>query len=262
MAKKVNIVYIVGHGSIWQNNELRFSLRSIAQFGRNIGRVIIVGEMPPFVNPKTVTHVPCKDETDCKHYNIMMKINAAIDKLGLKDPFLISSDDHFLTRVTDFAKYPIISKGVLDAEDNSKGEYFRSLNQTRKWLKERGMSIYKTNPHYNTWIDPVTFKQLLPALKEARMTTCPDGLEINCVMGNALIAQGWTFETWKDCKVQNPHPLPWWQERFKDPSRHAMSIGDNALTRYFAKFMLDTFPNQCCYEQSGITLQRLFNPYA
>ena len=139
MAKKVNIVYIVGRGSVWQNNELRFSLRSIARFGKNIGRVIIVGEMPPFVNPKTVTHVPFGDETDCKHYNIMMKINAAIDSLKLTEPFLISSDDHFLTTDTDFAKYPIISKGVLDAEDNSKGEYFRSLNQTRKWLKEHGV---------------------------------------------------------------------------------------------------------------------------
>lgn len=260
MAKKVNIVYIVGRGSVWQNNELRFSLRSIARFGKNIGRVIIVGEMPPFVNPKTVTHVPFGDETDCKHYNIMMKINAAIDKLKLTEPFLISSDDHFLTTDADFAKYPIISKGVLDAEDNSKGEYFRSLNQTRKWLKDHGMTIYKTNPHYNTWIDPKTFKELLPALKEAYRSTCPDGLEINCVMGNALIAKGWHFETWKDCKVQEPHPLPWWEERFK--ARPAMSIGDAALTRYFAKFLLDTFPNQSCYELSGVTLQRLFNPYA
>lgn len=257
--KTVDIVYIVGRGSVWQNNELRFSLRSIAKYGKNIGRVIIAGECPKFIDKSTIVHVPCKDAGKVKHANIMMKINAVIDALKMKQPFLISSDDHFLTCVTDFSNYPIISKGKLTVEEGS-GEYFRSLNQTRDWLMQRGLPIFKTNPHYNTWIDPKVFKRLLPDILEANETCAPDGIEINCAMGNTLIHGGASYVTLKDCKVQEPHALDWWRQRLCE--RPALSIGDSALTRSFAAFLIETFPEQSPYEAEGTSLRKMFNPHA
>ena len=56
----MDILYVIGKGSEWNNNELRFSLRSIAKYGKNIDRVFIVGYKPDFVSDE-VTFIPCDD---------------------------------------------------------------------------------------------------------------------------------------------------------------------------------------------------------
>ena len=63
----MDIVYIIGSGSKWQDNELRYSLRSIEKFGGNFGEVYIVGDrLPPFIDPSTVRYLPVKDITTGK----------------------------------------------------------------------------------------------------------------------------------------------------------------------------------------------------
>ena len=48
----IDVFYVIGTGSKWQNNELRYSLRSLEMFGKNIKDVYIVGNKPYFINDK------------------------------------------------------------------------------------------------------------------------------------------------------------------------------------------------------------------
>jgi len=111
----VDILYIVGTGSRWRNNELKYSLRSIAKNGYNINRIFIVGEIPNFVNTESVICIPCNDPTKIKHYNMLYKIDKVIKSTDIgKDnggKFLVSSDDHFYIKPTNFAEYPIYWRG-------------------------------------------------------------------------------------------------------------------------------------------------------
>ena len=52
----VDLVYVLGKGSRWQDNELRFSLRSVSKNLSNVGQIFIVGQIPDFV--KNCVHVP------------------------------------------------------------------------------------------------------------------------------------------------------------------------------------------------------------
>ena len=56
----MDIVYIIGKGSKWNNQELKYSLRSIAKYGINIGKVFIVGYKPNFVSDEVI-YIPCDD---------------------------------------------------------------------------------------------------------------------------------------------------------------------------------------------------------
>ena len=49
MENRTDVVYPIGQGSSWKNNELRFSLRSIEKYGINVGKLFIVGELPDFL---------------------------------------------------------------------------------------------------------------------------------------------------------------------------------------------------------------------
>lgn len=95
----MDILYIVGTGSTWVNNELKYSLRSIAKNGINVDRVFIVGYIPRFINQENVVCIPADDPTKVKHYNMLYKIGLAIEKTDIgknnDGKFLVSSDDHF-----------------------------------------------------------------------------------------------------------------------------------------------------------------------
>jgi len=248
-----DIVYIIGRGSRWNNNELRFSLRSLAKYGQNIRRVIIVGECPDFVNREKVVYIPAKDETRCKHTNILRKIQKCIETLKMTEPFLISSDDHFYTQPTNFLTYPHFTKGEL-YQQSTDHEYERSLNQTNAWLEAQGWPTHKTNPHCNTWIDPKALAAILPTLATA---DAPDGIEINCALGNFYAAKGGELTTYQDGKVMHPLGYHEWQERAN--ANHCLSIADQAIDMNLCRFLLQRYPNQSQYETNSVTLNQIYS---
>jgi hypothetical protein len=60
-----NLLYILGSGSKWQNNEIRYSIRSAEKYVGNLGRVFIVGEFPKFLSRKNkkITYIEVHDFT-------------------------------------------------------------------------------------------------------------------------------------------------------------------------------------------------------
>lgn len=99
-----DIVYIIGDGSGWNNNELRYSLRSVHKFLNGFGRVFIVGHKPHFV--KDIIHIPLADMHGTnKNWNIMEKIKMAFSLKGPEDIFVMH-DDHFLLQHFNAGRFP------------------------------------------------------------------------------------------------------------------------------------------------------------
>lgn len=253
-----DIVYIVGTGSRWDDNELRFSMRSIAKHGHNIGRVILVGHCPEWINRDTVTVIPAVDETGRKHTNIALKIRKAIETLHLTEDFLISSDDHIYVQPVDFDNYPIYARGKISSEcQDIYNEYHRSMVETRRYLIDKGLPYYRTNPHFNTHIVPALFGSILDDILNTKTI---DGIEINCVMGNTLIKQGRPFVEQSDMKVMAPKTPAEWQKIAK--ANHCISLDDRCLTTDLCKWLLYHFPDESPYECNArpVNLIDLVNP--
>lgn len=184
----IDILYIVGRGSQWGNNELRYSLRSIAKYGSGIRNVVVAGYMPKFLNPDNVICVPIEDRTPCKHWNILNAIIEACKRVDLTDDFLYSSDDHFYIKPTDFANYPIYSQGVLPlkvAAGDENWKYHTTLVNTRKLLTEYGMPHIRYSWHGNTHMykHRILDAEFLKMCKQAN--TMPEGCEPTCLILNA-----------------------------------------------------------------------------
>ena len=103
----MDILYTLGKGSAWQDNELRYSLRSIEKYGKNVGRIYIVGDWcPGFINRDKVTFIKCEQPYKDKFKNILYSIVYACEHSDIAEEFLLSSDDHFYMQPTDFDDYP------------------------------------------------------------------------------------------------------------------------------------------------------------
>jgi len=55
----IDVVYPLGSGSAWDNNELRYSLRSLENNLLDLGRVFVVGQRPPWL--VEAVHIPMED---------------------------------------------------------------------------------------------------------------------------------------------------------------------------------------------------------
>jgi len=110
----MDILYILGSGSKHNNEELRYSLRSLEYCcGGSLGRVYLVGECPDWLNKEQVTYIPFKDRYNRKCKNIWAKILYAIDHSDLPNEFLLSSDDIFHIKEQDLDNYPYYHKNGL-----------------------------------------------------------------------------------------------------------------------------------------------------
>ncbi len=90
----MDLLYILGKGSKWEDNELRFSLRSVEKHLKGYGSIYLIGEKPEWI--KNVHHIPFKDRVGCKQANIMRKIYEGTKQPGLSSDFIFMNDDHFL----------------------------------------------------------------------------------------------------------------------------------------------------------------------
>lgn len=183
----VDVLYIVGKGfSDWRNNELRYSLRSLAKYGKNIRRVCIAGFIPYWVNTEVVHAIPVKDETHNKHYNILHAIEEAVARDRMSERFLYSSDDHFYTQPTDFETYPVYWRGIElpDTMPENPRWYDVTLKSTHDCLAAMGLPTRFYAWHGNTWFNARLFEQQRMVLLRRLAQTMPEACDPTCLMLN------------------------------------------------------------------------------
>lgn len=245
----MDILYVVGKGSDWNNNELRYSLRSIAKNGRNIGRVFLVGYKPDFVSDNVI-HIPCDDPYDRKHKNILHKVIYAIEHSDIAPHFLISSDDHYYVLPTDFDNLPVFYR-YLHMPEKVVGkdlwnEYCCSLHDTRGLLLDHNLSDFQTNPHCNTHFDVAVFNKYRFIFDEAMRM--PYGGELNCIMGNLLITmEGVAPVRFNDSKLYSKVTM---EEIEKSAALSGcLSSADNVAKSVLTEYLEKKFNTKCKYEK-------------
>lgn len=191
----MDILYVVKRPSM----ELRFSIRGLGMFGKNIGRIYIVSpEDPKFINPETVTWIRHEDMFDEKHKNILSSIEYAVNNSDISDEFLYSSDDHFYVKETDFDNYPLFCRGEIPIRKNPKNWWQNTIANTRNLLIDNGYPYYRYQIHRNTHMFRSVFetdKSLIHKSYSLNIGCDPTCLVLNSALRNGIIEYA---ECWAD----------------------------------------------------------------
>lgn len=117
-------------------------------------------------------------------------------------------------------------------------------------LQRHKLTIYQTNPHCNTHIDVPTIRKHKALFDECFKLQY--GGELNCVMGNLLIKQGWKKKLFHDCKIGMKIETP---EAFKARvgNTECISGTDNIEISFLGRWLEQNFPYPCKYEKEFLS---------
>jgi hypothetical protein len=230
-----DLLYILGSGSKWRNNEIRFSLRSVEQ---NLphGRVFVIGECPKFL--RNVIHIHALDPYEVKTANAIFKIRAACREIDLSEKFILMNDDFFVIRRMDRIE-PETLGTLSDAIKNHStkaGYYYQGLRKTHELIKQSGVE----NPlDYEAHTPMIIEKQKFLSLTDAVEWT--EGYLHRSLYGNTFGVGGKKRK--KDTKVHSIEQLP---ELIQGD---IISTADRVVLRpEFQHFIYNQFPNPSRYE--------------
>lgn len=240
----MDIVYILGNGSRWNNNELRYSLRSLEKHfpHRNI---FIVGEFPYWL--RNVNHIDVNDafpySDGGKLRNAVRKIRAACKDERISDQFVLMNDDFFfLENATEIKPYSLgTMQNTIDRHVTHKGYYYEALVRTKRYLQNCGIE----NPtcyaiHYPIVYDKKKFLEMTDGLDLMQA-----GYAIRTIYGN-LFNIGKVER--KDVKISSESALMDFLQA--EDKGDFLSTGDGiALHSRFQEWIDFRFPDQSKYEQ-------------
>lgn len=241
----LDILIPLGKGSVWQDNELRFCLRSIEKFLSGYDNIFIIGQKPEWLTG--VIHIPHTDlqQSRFRDYNIYLKVIAGCHDERLSDDFLFMSDDHFITKKfhADALPYYYCGQLVDYLYDNPrKMPYVNVLLNTYKYLNGLNKPTLNFNLHcpiiYNKEKFSTVFPQPWPEY----------GFALKSIYCNILNIEGKYYE---DLKIKEDATLQDVEKLIAD--RYFFSIADSAIRRGNMKTILPIlFPSPSKYELYGI----------
>lgn len=247
----MDILYIVGPPGLSKhgNQELRWSLRSVAKYARNVGRVIVCGYPPDWLSGAVVRHEVLNRPGEFKFRSIWRSALAVIDAGLLKGEFLVSFDDNFYTAPVDVDATPFWMRrpALLPfGTQRSGGEnYRRSIAETRRRLLAAGYPIVDCACHCNTRLhaEDAAAARALDESYQGRDHWIGLDLEATFVNIRAARTPGIEFTYRKDWKC----------EKFDADAVASgqFSIGDGAFDDpKFRAYMDAEFGAPCVYERS------------
>lgn len=230
--EKIDIVYVLGHGSKHSDSELRYSIRSVVKHVKNMRRIIIVGACPQFI--KGVIHLPCKDTEPIPDLNIRNKILAACNSDVVSEDFLFMNDDHFLLKQYDATKFPNYHKGDLkeSIEPRSQDSYRIRLTNTYNQLKKKGLGTLNFDTHTPIIYNKKKFIQMTKMFD----WTVFEGLVIKSLYGNVNELES---ELMRDFKINSPSQI-------KDETRIFSTFP--AIGKDMQKYFQDTYSKPSEFE--------------
>lgn len=246
-----DVVYLLGNGTTWHDNELRYALRSLEKYAIGLRNVYLAGNLPAWVNNSKLNYVRVNDIYAQKHRNMLHKIDWVCD-LHIKhdEPFLVSSDDIILTKPFSLLDHPMIVKaderdGHLPAEAPTwrEGEYKKQMVHTREFLEAHDIEPLEFNSHTLHPIQRHLFEQYRDIINEALESD--KGIEPYCLLQGLLHKEGVPYSKVEDYKVR-VFSLRKFEDDIKD--RKWFSFGDQAIPLGLDTWLKEHFPTKSKYE--------------
>jgi len=229
----MDLVYILGSGSDWSDNEIRYSLRSAEQYFPH-NKVYVIGRRPFWL--EKVIHIPYSDNHQRKSANAIDKIMRAAREDSISDPFVLMNDDFFF--LAPQTEVPYYYRGttsdLIKYHKKRPGYYYETLLNTEAYLIQRGVDNLKD---YEVHAPIIYEKQKLLNLSRNNLKNC----QLRSVYCNSYNVGGVEVEDFKahtlkefkeqlkrnapifssgDAIVKEREFLDWISKRFTKPSKH------------------------------------------
>lgn len=222
----MDIVIPLGSDSKWKNNELRYCLRGLEMYCKDMGNVVIVGEKPDWTT--NVTHIPAKDLLT-PTYNIWTKTLAAAQSHEVSDNFLFCNDDYFWLSDFTAKDYPYY---YSDVTGNS--PYKKILRRTMDVCQKSGLTSLNYDVHKPMIINKEQFIKAFEFFEWH--LTIDQGLVIKSCYANLTGVDG---EWCQDVKLYQGNVIP---------TEGMFSISDCIIDQSFKYFCSQRWPNPSKYE--------------
>lgn len=247
--KNIDLVYILGSGSVWNNNELRISLRSVEKNLNGVGNIYIIGEDPGFLSDKVI-HIYHRDELGPRNAdgNMTLKILRACAEPGLSDDFLFMNDDFIINRPITASEIPWMHKG--DMKDRPPDYwvtqlYRYRLRRTFDALAMRGLPTMQYDYHAPMLMNKHKFIEVMQAFDYQDDI----GLTFRSLYGNALALPA-DLVGGRKVTIYKAYDLAEIIERVKDAT--FVGYNDGGINYSFKYWMLSQFVDQSIYESGPI----------
>jgi hypothetical protein len=241
---KKDIVYPLGNGSEWDDNEIRYSLRSIEMYLKNYGRIFIIGCFPDFLKEsENLIHIPFEDVQGKPSTNIRNKILAACNDERVSDDFAVMNDDYYFTQLVDISNYPYYYDNTLEnAISRTVGNWYREyLVNTEALLFNPGvMRPLNFDVHTPIVYNKQYFELMCEKIEDKEQVVIRS---IYCSMYNT---GGFNIN---DTKLRGSPPPNDVDRKIKN--FHVFSTGDWCLRgdSYVKKVITEMFPNKSSFEK-------------
>ena len=260
----MDILYLVNNKSTSNFEDLRLSLRSLDMYGKDVSRVFICGFIPKFISDNVIK-IPFDilpyDNLFDKGRNIYKQIIYAIEHsdIGICDngEFLVSMDDHYITRPTFFnSSYPFYVKDYIKRECRHmlpevleegfvSSDYQEFLIECCKYLKSKNLSTLNFTLHRNMHMNRHIINELSNINKEIFEDKKP--VEAFCLINNYRLTKdsSLNYTICRDIKYDNPERL----KNYIKNNVNFFSINDFKWGNEIHKLLLNLFPYKCKYEK-------------
>lgn len=228
----IDIVYPLGNGSRFHNNEIRFSLRSIEKHLKNFRNVYVVGAHHPEL--QNVIFIPYPDHTTISDTNIMRKIARACEIPDLSENFLMVHDDHYLLSDFDAATFPYFyHRTILEfLKIREPDPYHHRVANTLEYLEAKGLPTKFFDIHTPILFNKTHFKDIVTNGPD---WTPPNMYVLKSIYANTLRIEG---EVLPDQKGDEP------------PPPHAKIFSTSPRVKgTVQRFLLESFPLKSKYEK-------------
>lgn len=237
----MDLVYVLGSGSVWQDNELRYSLRSLKNLS-GIDKVFIVGACPKWVT--NVIHLYFNDRFPCKEKNIMLKLARACGHPDLSNKFLHLHDDHFCLSsqnaedIPNWASASLLQMGRQ--KPGEKNNWRDACMNTYKALTAAGLPALNYDLHYPMIFD----KNLYPEVMDRYDWKEPRGFVVKSLYANTA---GLTPTSFGDLKLNGESTMSGLVARLR--GRPWFSIGNKALSPALKQLFPALYPEPSIWER-------------
>jgi len=233
----MDILYILGSGSLHNNEELRYSLRALEKNIPGASRVIVVGENPGFLSDKVQFHY-LPEAKGNKEFCIAKKIEWACQNV-MQGDFLFMNDDFFIHKKIVPSAFPNYQKGCLSQSAPDK-KYERSLHDTFNYLKSLGHTTFHFDVHTPIIYNTDKFLALSPHWEYSK--TLHFGIVVKSMYGNIYKVPHLPY---KDVKLGR---LKLFEDFQRIENTSCISCSDHGWRNGVADYLKHLFPNPSKYE--------------
>jgi hypothetical protein len=239
----LDVLIPLGSGSKWQNNELRYCLRSIEKFASSFDRIFVIGDDPGFLSDQVQFRKVAEPPIN-KQARIANKIFWAFQQTDISNDAALFNDDYVLSAPVDLSKIRAGQRGGLRAAAERQGDasYKTCLQLTAEALEAVNLPALHYDLHAPMIIAGDRFLALKPWWIESANST--HGYVVKSVYANNVLP--FVGPHVRDCKLRSQ--LITDIDSFVN-GRAWFSYSDAALTPLLKGWLIARFPEKSRFEK-------------